>query len=78
MSKPRADVYINRYPVITATDAKTSRILLIIIIALHAGLAIAIKILFFAHGSPAGKDDSPSGGDGDGDKGNLVRIMMGL
>ena len=41
------------YPVVATTDAKTSRVLLIIVIALHAGLAIAIKILFFAHGSPA-------------------------
>ena len=36
----------------SAIDAKPSRILLIVVVALHAGLAIAIKILFFAHGSP--------------------------
>lgn len=42
----------NSYPVVSAIDAKPSRILLIVVVALHAGLAIAIKILFFAHGSP--------------------------
>lgn len=31
------------------------------VIALHAGLAIAIKILFFAHGSPAAKGGPGSG-----------------
>ncbi|KAF1823331.1 Yip1-domain-containing protein [Dissoconium aciculare CBS 342.82] len=46
-------LFRNLFPVVSATDAKTSRILLVVVIALHAGLAIAIKILFFAHGSPA-------------------------
>jgi hypothetical protein len=31
---------------------EATRILLIVVVVLHAGLAIAIKILFFAHGSP--------------------------
>jgi hypothetical protein len=39
----------NLYPVLSATDAKTSKILLILVVVLHAGLAIAIKILFFAY-----------------------------
>lgn len=47
-----ADYWFYRYPVVSAIDAKPSRILLIVVVALHAGLAIAIKILFFAHGSP--------------------------
>ena len=38
----------NLYPVLSATDAKTSKVLLIVVVALHAGLAIAIAILFFA------------------------------
>lgn len=38
----------NLYPVLNATDAKTSKILLVLVVALHAGLAIAINILFFA------------------------------
>ncbi|KIX06311.1 uncharacterized protein Z518_04286 [Rhinocladiella mackenziei CBS 650.93] len=46
----------NLYPVISATEKKIGRILLIAVILLHAGLAIAIKILFFSHKSPA-KDD---------------------
>lgn len=37
----------NLWPVVSATDAKTSRVLVIAVVALHAGLALAIKILFF-------------------------------
>ena len=51
----------NLYPVISATDKKTSQVLLVAVVLLHAGLAIAIKILFFSHGSPA----KEKGGDGD-------------
>ena len=48
----------NLYPVLSATrDSKTSQTLLIVVCVLHAGLAIAIKVLFFAHGSPAKKKD---------------------
>lgn len=52
----------NLYPVISATDRQKSKALLILVLALHAGLAIAIKVLFFAHGSPAVK--KPDGGVG--------------
>ena len=38
----------NLWPVVSATDAKVSRVLVIGVVALHAGLAIAIKFLFFA------------------------------
>ena len=38
----------NLWPIINGVDAKTSRIIIIAIGVLHAGLAIAIKILFFA------------------------------
>ncbi|ORY16823.1 Yip1 domain-containing family [Clohesyomyces aquaticus] len=71
----------NLYPILSATDVKTSKILLIVVVALHAGLAIAIKILFFAAGSPVGKgaENSPKVGDGDGDKGEkMVRLLFGL
>lgn len=76
----------NLYPILSATDVKTSKILLVVVVALHAGLAIAIKILFFATGSPVGgPKDTPQegGGDGgdkgDGDKGErLVRMLFGL
>ncbi|RMY66559.1 hypothetical protein D0863_08346 [Hortaea werneckii] len=54
-------LFRNLYPIISATDAKTSRVLLVIVVLLHAGLAIAIKILFFAHGSPV-SDKAPSDG----------------
>lgn len=57
-------LFRNLYPVVAATDAKTTKVLLIVVVALHAGLALAIKILFFAHGSPVAKDqltkDKPS------------------
>lgn len=48
----------NLYPVISATEKKVSQVLLIAVILLHAGLAIAIKILFFSHKSPAAKGDA--------------------
>jgi hypothetical protein len=47
----------NLYPVLSATDRQTSKILLILVVALHFGLAVAIKVLFFAHGSPAKKEE---------------------
>jgi len=53
--------------------------LLVVILALHAGLAIAIKILFFAHGSPA-KNGEPNLPDpiGDGTSRNAVRMLLGF
>jgi len=54
----------NLYPVLSATDKQTSKVLLILVIVLHAGLAIAIKVLFFVHGSWAGKSD-PAPGNGE-------------
>ncbi|KAJ4989668.1 yip1 domain family [Stagonosporopsis vannaccii] len=44
----------NLYPVLSTTEAKTSKILLVVVLALHAGFAIAIKVLFFATTSPVG------------------------
>ena len=38
----------NLYPVVSATDQKTSKVLVIVVVALHAGFSIAIAILFFA------------------------------
>ncbi|KAI1470461.1 Yip1-domain-containing protein [Daldinia caldariorum] len=63
----------NLYPVLSATDRQTSKILLILVVALHAGLAIAIKVLFFAAGSPVagnkpGDAPSPPPAAGGGDK----------
>ncbi|ODH50141.1 hypothetical protein GX48_03697 [Paracoccidioides brasiliensis] len=57
----------NLYPVLSATDVKTSKMLLIAVILLHAGLAIAIKILFFAHGSPVSEKGKDKGKDKDDD-----------
>jgi hypothetical protein len=55
----------NLYPVLSATGHQTSKMLLVFVVALHFGLAVAIKVLFFAHGSPALKDgpgkDKPEG-----------------
>ena len=48
----------NLYPVLSATDKKTSKALLTLVVCLHAGLSIAIKVLFFAHSSPAKKPDT--------------------
>ncbi|KAI9799556.1 MAG: hypothetical protein M1825_004482 [Sarcosagium campestre] len=41
-------LFRNLYPVLSATDARTSRVLLIAVVVLHAGLAVAINFLFFA------------------------------
>ncbi|KAH8597251.1 hypothetical protein B0O99DRAFT_618370 [Bisporella sp. PMI_857] len=49
----------NLYPVLSATDKQASKILLIIVVALHLGLAVAIKWLFFAHHSLVKKPDEP-------------------
>lgn len=38
----------NLYPAVNVTDARTSKILIAVVVALHAGYAIAIAILFFA------------------------------
>lgn len=37
----------NLYPVLNRADAQTSRLLLIGIVGAHAGLAIAVKFVFF-------------------------------
>ncbi|KAI1775328.1 Yip1-domain-containing protein [Hypoxylon cercidicola] len=58
----------NLYPVLSATDRQTSKVLLILVVALHAGLAIAIKVLFFAAGSPVSggpEGDTPPAAGGD-------------
>ncbi|KAI9816206.1 MAG: hypothetical protein M1827_001807 [Pycnora praestabilis] len=64
-------LFRNLYPVLSATDAKTSKVLLIAVVALHAGLAIAIKILFFAHGSPASKKNQGTSDD------KILRLLFG-
>jgi len=50
----------NLYPVLSATDKQTSKILLIIVICLHVGLSITIKWLFFAPQSMIKKPDEPT------------------
>jgi hypothetical protein len=59
----------NLYPVLSTTEAKTSKALLIVVVALHAGFSIAIKVLFFASTSPIGnpKGGEAEKGDGKGD-----------
>jgi protein YIPF1/2 len=53
----------NLYPVLSATDKQTSKALLILVVCLHAGLSVAIKILFFAHNSPVKKPEPEKGDD---------------
>jgi hypothetical protein len=50
----------NLYPVLSATDKRTSKALLILVLALHAGLAIAIKVLVFTHDRPAAEPAPPA------------------
>lgn len=63
----------NLYPVLSATDKKTSKMLLILVVCLHAVLAIFIKVLFLAHGSPALKEPSDSTPDKEG---NSIKFFM--
>ncbi|MCJ1249733.1 hypothetical protein MMC30_006959 [Trapelia coarctata] len=46
----------NLYPLVSATDKKVSQVLLIVVVVLHAGLAIAIKEFFFPYGSHVQKN----------------------
>ncbi|KEZ40983.1 hypothetical protein SAPIO_CDS7003 [Scedosporium apiospermum] len=58
----------NLYPVLSATDRQISKGLLIVVVALHFGLALTVKFLFFAHKSPLHPDNpTPIGGGGEGD-----------
>lgn len=41
----------NLYPVLSATDKQTSKVLLVVVLALHLGYAVTIKWLVFSHGS---------------------------
>jgi hypothetical protein len=61
----------NLYPVLSTTEAKTSKILLVVVLALHTGFAIAIKVLFFAATSPVGPNK------GDKEETDPVRMMLG-
>ncbi|CAN8102210.1 unnamed protein product [Discula destructiva] len=55
----------NLYPVLSATDKQTSKVLLVLVLVLHLALSVAIKMLFFAHGSLI-KDNQPDSGPGAG------------
>lgn len=74
----------NFWPVISATEQKVSRILLIVIVALHIGLAFAIKIFFFSHGSPVhtpdhvGEDQPVDGGDAKEGAEAMLRFLFKL
>ena len=53
----------NLYPVLSATERQTSKVLLIAVVALHFGLALTVKFLFCAHKSPLHPDDPTPIGD---------------
>ncbi|KAF9693385.1 hypothetical protein EKO04_008869 [Ascochyta lentis] len=62
----------NLYPVLSTTEAKTSKILLVVVLALHAGFAVAIKVLFFAATSPVGPNK------GNDEKTDPARMLLRL
>ena len=62
----------NLYPVLSTTEAKTSKILLIVVLALHTGFAIAIKWLFFA----ATRQLLPTSSDKGETKGDMLKMMF--
>ncbi|KAF2502808.1 Yip1-domain-containing protein [Lophium mytilinum] len=71
-------LFRNLYPVLSATDVRTSKILLVVVIVLHAALAVTIKFLFFAAGSPfkkGEKHEDKHDGDDD-DKLRLIRMLF--
>lgn len=49
----------NLYPIIMTTPHQRAKLIFIIVLVLHAGLAIAIKILFFAYVTPRMSTDIP-------------------
>ncbi|KOS21451.1 Protein YIP5 [Escovopsis weberi] len=54
----------NLWPLLNATDRQVSKVLLVLVVILHAGLALTIKILFFAHGSPVARAPGEGGPGG--------------
>ncbi|CAO2653645.1 Nn.00g030560.m01.CDS01 [Neocucurbitaria sp. VM-36] len=67
----------NLYPVLSTTEAKTSKMLLIVVLALHTGFAIAIKVLFFASTSPVGPGKAGDADKGEGEgKGDMLMRMF--
>ncbi|KAL8712033.1 MAG: hypothetical protein Q9220_003729 [cf. Caloplaca sp. 1 TL-2023] len=64
----------NLWPVVGAMEGKVSRIVVLVVVVLHAGLAIAIKFLFFAAGpaAKAVKGDEAEKGD------KMVRALLGI
>lgn len=55
----------NLYPVLSATDRQVSKVLLVVVLALHLGLAVAIKKVFFAAGG--GGPGAGTGGEAGGE-----------
>jgi uncharacterized membrane protein len=50
----------NLYTVISRTDAKTSRILLLVILAAHAIFALVLKVAFYSYSYVSPVDPPPS------------------
>jgi hypothetical protein len=65
----------NLYPVLSATERQVSKGMLIVVVALHFGLALTIKFLFFAHKSPLAEPGAGSGADG-GEKGDNATMTF--
>jgi hypothetical protein len=49
----------NVYPILSSAEAKPMRLLIIVIAALHAGLALTFKMLFFSYYVVKAKDPLP-------------------
>ncbi|KAH9474570.1 Protein YIPF1 [Psilocybe cubensis] len=66
---------LNVYPILASAEAKATRLLIILLAALHTGIAIAFKVLFFSYyikvldGAPGG-DTKTGGGSGAGNSTN--------
>ncbi|KAI9671654.1 MAG: hypothetical protein M1831_003182 [Alyxoria varia] len=59
----------NLWPVMSTAERRQARVVLLaVVVLLHAGLAVAIKILFFAHHSIAARGEDAGGKGGGGGK----------
>ncbi|KAL8829098.1 MAG: hypothetical protein Q9170_006316 [Blastenia crenularia] len=67
----------NLWPVVSGAEGKVSRVLVFGVVGLHAGLAIAIKFLFFAAG-PAAREIEVDAPPADGGGESVVRALMGI
>ena len=73
----------NLWPVVDAVEKQVGKILVVVVVLLHAALAVTIKLLFFAHGSlttpspePSAPTSPPEGEGGTESEGERLLRML--